>query len=326
MASRGTPTASTTAPGPNASTENAGGPIEELRCSERIQLCIPEGLADWIWPSARPFTLEERKAQRKKKHKRGAALEERMSTWELFGPEDHRAVRDEVEGLLEAEEKRRASVQTRLGSVIGMASVAISVTFAVAGLVFKETTATTPFLFVFSLSAVALYVGVQFMVTVLAAVRGVQRAGAMGLTAEDVFRNRDETKARYKKRIIGVLLVRLQDIDESTNHSITQMAVAHTALRNACVGVLLAIAILGTAVVWRSANSDGTDIQQKIIEKIRSDPNLADYLRGPQGPQGQPGQQGKRGEKGERGPKGERGEKGERGSPGPVTNQSLMRR
>lgn len=293
---------------------NGDAPDEKPTWWERFQLRLPERLVDCIWPSARPLTREERTEQREKRRKRAEAVAERMKRWGELGTDDQKGIREEVERLLEAEENRRNSVQTRLGSVIGMASVAISVTFAVAGLVLAKSTPTTPLLFLVGLSGVALYVALQFRITVLAAVIGVQRAGATALTAADVLRDNEESRALYGKRIVEVLLTRFEDIQESTNRSVTQMAIAHTALRNACVGILFAIAILGTAIVWRSACGVDEDVQQQIITEIRSDVGLADFLRGPRGLQGPPGPQGEPGEKGDPGAKGERGPPGASGT------------
>ncbi len=314
MPNEESPAGPTTVSAPRDPLANGDAPDEQPTWWERFQLRLPERLVDWIWPSARPLTREQRTKERRNRHERAEAVAIRMKGWQELGRDDQKVNREGVERLLEAEENRRNSVQARLGSVIGMASIAISVTFAVAGLVLAKSTPATPLLFLIGLSGVALYVALQFMITVLAAVTGVQRAGATGLTAAEVLRDNEESKAIQDKRIVEVLLKRFIDIHESTNRSVTQMAIAHTAMRNACVGIFAAIVILGTAVLWRSANDVDEDLQQQIIKEIRSDASLADFLRGPRGLQGPPGPKGEKGEKGDPGAKGERGSPGAYGT------------
>lgn len=288
----------------------------QLSIRERFRLAIPERLADSVWPSARPHTSKERQRQIEKKHERTEAVAKRLMNWENFNDGERDVIRHEIESILEVEEKRRASVHARLSALIGMAAIAISVTFAMAGLVLNKSTIDLPSLFIIGFMFTAFYIALQFIFTVQAAVKVIQRVNVTALNAVDILCDNGENNAARTKRIIEILIKQFEDLQESTNKSVTQMAIAHTALRNACWCVLVSIVVLGGAVVWKNTHEANVDIEQHIINRIRCDNSLADFLRGPKGIQGPEGY------KGERGEKGDKGDKGDRGPPGVVLKKS----
>lgn len=269
-----------------------------LKKWERLRLAIPEPIAGFLIPSARPFTLEQRKRETERNKEKCAEIEARIASWDNWEEPARNQVLDQAEKLIASERSRRNSVQTRLNAALGMASVAISVTLVVAGYLLGQVEPAANAVFLLGISLAALYIAFQLVLAVRAAIIGLERSSIRALTSVQILPTESEDATSVKRRIVTTLLQQFGDLQEITNRSVTQMAIAHTALKNACIGVLIAILVLGVGVVWRSARQEDSAIEQRVIHRIRSDPGLADFLRGPRG---------LRGERGERGPQGDPG-------------------
>lgn len=182
-----------------------------------------------------------------------------------------------------------------------MATVAISVTLAVAGLFFKEGLPKNAL--VKSVLFITLYIAFQLVIAAFAAIKGLKRTNCQAVAAIEYLPKDSEDEVAMQKRLAKALFERFSDLHSIGNRAITQMAIAHTALRNVCLGVALAIIVISFALFFRGPNNDVAATDQRIINQIRSDPDLADFLRGPRG---------------ERGEQGVRGEPGPQGDPGPA--------
>jgi hypothetical protein len=115
-----------------------------------------------------------------------------------------------------------------------------------------------------------------------------------------------------KKAQINFLLRCTTDHDFRNDYLID----LYKAARATTLLALVAVAVLYLVNTFFSTRTSTAD---DVIKKLRADPKLVDYLRGPKGEKGERGDQGQKGErglKGEPGLKGERGEKGERGLKG----------
>lgn len=73
---------------------------------------------------------------------------------------------------------------------------------------------------------------------------------------------------------------------------------------------LCALSLLGAVLLVMIAVFSRSGREDRLVQKLRSDPQLISLLRGPTGPQGPAGQSGPPGEKDERGATGEKGEPG----------------
>jgi hypothetical protein len=76
---------------------------------------------------------------------------------------------------------------------------------------------------------------------------------------------------------------KIQDDEETNSRRSDQMELAHEALRNFLIAMLV-ISVLWSIASMRSSRSPTAE--ETIIRAIKSDPPLMEKLRGPAGPQG----------------------------------------
>jgi len=258
----------------------------------RLRLKCPEILADAIIPSARPLTPEQQARESQKLKDTQSFWDAKLSSWEQWDAQTQRLVLEQAKWLVESEVSSLESVHSRLNTTVGMASVSISIAFAVLGMLFSELSGRSPRLWIGGLMLVALYVAFQLVVAAFAAIKGLARTGYRHLTVADVLPGDSEDDSAVESRIVAVNFSRHQTLRESVNRSVTQMAIAHTALRNACVGVAATVLLVSVSILFQPHANNDHLIEQKIINRIRSDRDLSDFLRGPDGPRGERGIQG----------------------------------
>jgi hypothetical protein len=184
--------------------------------------------------------------------------------------------------LLEEEDARRQSVDVRLTSIVGLCSVAGTIVFggilaqAAGALRFQETWMR----YVMALGA--FYLAAQLCSAILAAIRGLSRRNYQVDTVKSILPSPDDDRPTHLLRRIGACFELLSEHRTNTNDKVTQMAVAHRAMKN-FLWFLLAIALLGAGY---SATVSHKGV---LIETIKNNRELQDLLRGPQGPPGTPG-------------------------------------
>jgi hypothetical protein len=91
-------------------------------------------------------------------------------------------------------------------------------------------------------------------------------------------------------------------VNQDTNHYLVDL---YRAARRMFSAALTAVALLGLVAAALLTWGSTSQLEDRLIQKLRSEPKLIDLLRGPVGPVGP---QGPRGQRGEVGPRGERGE------------------
>lgn len=186
---------------------------------------------------------------------------------------------------VEAEELRRQSVEARLTTIIGLSSIAGTVAFG--GLVAGTAGNLRPHGLAIRWLVMlgALYLILQLCSGILAAVRGLSRRSYLSRSAGDILPDKGEARSVYLRRQIGWSLRFMTDCRAMTNAKVTQMAVAHTAMRNFVLGlVLLSLLCLPFAVSTKS--------ESDLTETLKQNHELRELLRGPQGPPGPSGPKG----------------------------------
>ncbi|MCX6626469.1 MAG: collagen-like protein [Candidatus Solibacter sp.] len=176
--------------------------------------------------------------------------------------------------LLQAEQERRQSVETRLTTIIGLSSIAGTI---VLGTMFTPHAVTGTERALLSLGL--LYLALQVSSAILAAVRGLGRRSYLAPTPAHVLPGAHEAATVHLRRQISACLLALADHQVHTNDKVTHMAVAHRALKNFVFGLLF-LAALGT---WHRLTSTPPD---ELLDRVRKEHVLQELLRGPQGPQG----------------------------------------
>jgi hypothetical protein len=189
---------------------------------------------------------------------------------------------DAFDKLLEDENERLKSVESRLGSVLGLTSITatllVSGTMALVSGSLGDSSRTVRVLAALG----AFYLSLQIICSTLAAVRGLGRATWLRPSVGDLVTDSQSGPISVaRERAIGACQ-RYQASDRNVNFKVTQMAIAHTAIRNFAVGSVT-IAVLGLFAVLVQAPGNAT------AKTIRKDADLQRLLRGPQGPAGPPG-------------------------------------
>jgi hypothetical protein len=187
--------------------------------------------------------------------------------------------------LLAGERERRQGVEARLTTILGFVSVASTIVFG-SMLVRPQSARSGLQGWALALVLVLLfYLTLQVYCAIRAAVCGLGRRGYGAFTSADVLPTENEAPEVHLRRQITNCLKILDDDRVRNNEKVTQMAVAHEAMKN-FLGGLLVLAIVGT---WRSLAASPHD---DLVERLRQDHALQEVLRGPQGFQGVPGPQG----------------------------------
>jgi hypothetical protein len=207
---------------------------------------------------------------------------------------------DAVQTSVIAENERRTSVEARLTTVLGMVSVAAAVVFGALTSVSSRgfEGVSTPVAVVGA--GLMIYAVLQLVNALRAALRGLRRTEYLTISPADVLRRPGESSTDCGKRGMRVAVeTRMQHADVNSR-KVEAMAVAHTALHNFVMAVLVLGVVVAGAMVWPSGSDRA--LEGRIVTKLRSDPALLDLLRGPRGVPGPPGQRGEPGPQGPAGP------------------------
>jgi len=271
-------------------------------------------LLDFVWPSLMPQSPDEVQLERKKRKQRLDASLSCVQGMTGREPEELIAAVGACKDLVDREKERRQSVESRLTTVLGLTSVAAALTFgSLAGPLWSSLSSRG------SIAArvagfLAVYIVLQLLAAVLAAVRGVARRGYLEPLLEDFLPSPGESKEELSKRQMTALLECLDDHHVVNSRRVDQMAIAHRAIENFLGGMLVFVLYL---VALSFSTSHEASVEQKVIQHLRSDPQLIDLLRGPRGLPGKDGVGGPPGQQGRPGPIGPKGDPGPIGPQGP---------
>jgi hypothetical protein len=188
--------------------------------------------------------------------------------------------------LLDQDEEIRRSIEARLTSTLGLASIAGTIVFG-GTLALASGALHVEMLTLRVLMALgSLYLVLQICWAVLASIRGLARRNYIAMNPSDVLPSGDEAQTEYVRRQIALCARRIQDYRSHNRSKVDQMAVAQRALVN-FVGGLAVLALLGTSFALASRNTG-----DQVIQTLKQNHELYEMLRGPQGPQGPKGDPG----------------------------------
>ncbi len=195
---------------------------------------------------------------------------------------DPKAYADAYEKLIEDESERLKSVEGRLGSALGLTS--ITATLLISGILalLNGTLADSSRFFRGVAGGAAVYLSLQIICSTLAAVRGLGRATWFRPGIDDLVNGSGEGPHTLARKRAVAACHRYQATDRTVNYKVTQMAIAHTAIRN-FAGASVMIATIGFIALLVQPTGGAT------AKAIKKDPELQKLLRGPQGPAGPPG-------------------------------------
>jgi hypothetical protein len=238
-------------------------------------------LIDRVFPLKQPLSKAEREAEARRTSAADRENENRVSVI----PDDQlEKSLIACRSLLESEDARRQSVDARLTAILGLSSIAGTIVFG-SMLARSSRISSERDSLAWLLAIGSLYLTLQVCSAILAAVVGVGRRSYLVATAADVLPQSGETLSTHQRREISGCLKALSESYTQNNAKVTQMAVAHEAMKN-FFGGLLIVALLGT---WQTFHSPPQD---SLLDRLKTDHDLRELLRGPQGPPGIPGPKG----------------------------------
>jgi hypothetical protein len=239
---------------------------------------------DCIMPRARPLSMAETEENQARQARQRAECEKRVAAL----PDEETALvwyLGESSKLLEAEDARQQSVQARLTTIVGLSSIAATIVF---GSILAQASGTMHIQQTWlrwTMALGTLYLALQLCRAIFAAIGGLERRSYSWTEPPSIFPlSTGEARFAYLRRRIRECSHLLTENHCVNNEKVTQMAIAHRALRN-FLWFLLFVALIGTYGGVTSAT-----INENLTEKLRQNHQLQELLRGPQGPPGPKGE------------------------------------
>lgn len=244
------------------------------------------------WAILRAFFIQctrDEVQQRRYVHER---QEQPVGILSLKGGEELLALAKDIYGQTE---KRKATIDDKCRTIMTISSISLPLISAILPRLSSPALGIVPLFFVFIaafLVLVQLNVGSSSYPTLDAELAGLE-------------------PELQRKRLITSYLASARFNDCCTDFNVD---VFRAARRSLLVGLFSLVAV---AAVGGLLGRPSQDDEDRLVRRLRSEPELIELLRGPRGVSGESGPSGPRGERGEVGPSGPPGERGEPGPSGP---------
>lgn len=236
-------------------------------------------LRDWFYPMVEPLSQEEEDRQQSRQQEQLQLVEAHT---------DPEALAKGYAEFCEEETERLKSVEGRLGGVLGLTSITSSLLiggiFAIMNGGLSDSSRGVRLFACVTL----LYLSLQIISSTLAAIRGLKRASWISASIDDYIGSSTVGPSEQHRQTALRSCKRLLQMEENINKKVTQMAVAHTAIRNFASASVL-IAVLGCVAVFMQQPGSAA------ANAIRTNPDLQKLLQGPPGPAGPQGPKGEPG-------------------------------
>lgn len=203
-------------------------------------------IIDWVWPSAAPFLPDDLRKEGAKEATTLAAIDGLSAIDKVKQLE---GILEKVESLFDDEDARRASIDTRLSTIVSLTSTASALVLAIVA--FLTSRDRGPFLFygILLANALGVYVIFQLLCAVGAAIKGLERRGYQSRSLSIYVSRAGDEKQQLIREIKSAAECFLQNQRE-TNVKVTQMAIAHRAVSNAVWGLVIAALLLFGMTIW----------------------------------------------------------------------------
>lgn len=255
---------------------------------------------DLILPMASPMSTEQQKNGREHQAKLvKTALDAVESALNgASGDSDMKAgTLLEIGQFVQAEEDRRRSIERRLTTTVGFASLASTIGIGVLAVRVDRQVGLDGGVITGITAVLVFYMILQLVLVGSASVQGLVRRSYLQLTVADrlkpdLERARDMVEAAMHNQAVN-------------NMKLTQLTVAHVGIRNFLVGLLVMSCLSTGTIILRAASYTQSNADSDLVEAIRGNPDLLRLLTGPRGapgPQGPPGARGPQGPQGPQGP------------------------
>jgi hypothetical protein len=155
-----------------------------------------------------------------------------------------RLTHDKMCDALAAEDERAKGADARLIAVCTVAPVVVTVLVTLVGFLTSEKIQDFTPLSVAVVALSALYVALQFLRALLAAIEGLAARAYLAATVAGLTPQKDDSINSYLGRISSDLATRLDQHRRTTNDKISQMKLAHVAITNGVSGLIVALLLL----------------------------------------------------------------------------------
>ena len=265
---------------------------------------------DCLLPWSAPANEQDGQAERRASDETSAKERAKHASRQLLTK-----AQEGLSDLLEVDEERRRSIDTRLSTIVGLASIAATL---VTGIIIAQAAGTIrlpnmPARWV--IGALTIYLILQLCDAIYWAIRGLRRKEYWGKSIADALPETESSEEEQLRREIIDLVDKLHCNRASTDEKVTAMDVAHRATINFAVG-LMVLAAAGMFMMSLDPPPDSA-----VLQALQSDARLRQLLQGPPGRDGAAGPPGAIGLKGDVGPPGPVGPPGQSASGKARTNQ-----
>jgi hypothetical protein len=163
-----------------------------------------------------------------------------------------RFVHEQLRAELAGEADRGKTVESKLIAVGAIAPVSVTIILASVSFLSSNQIHAFTSASVIVLAVAALYIAVQFLRAMLAAVRGLSRMAYVAPTIAALLAADGDDLRQYLSRASNDLARRIEQHREATNQRVSQLALAHTSVLNAIGGLIVAIIVLSIIAVSES--------------------------------------------------------------------------
>jgi len=213
-------------------------------------------VVDCIYPYAPSASQEEIQNHATRLSKQAQEL--------LQSDEPKKNLSEECEKLLAEEDSRRQSIDQRLTTVMGLASIAATILFTG---ILAEASGTLHFknhVLSWVIAIGSLYLALQICRAILSAIEGLSRRTYDGVEPIDVLQRSDENETFYLRRRAATYIGMLGDHQLQNNAKVDSMAVAHRALKNFIIALLL----LATIGSWFAIRTSKDELEDQTLTRV----------------------------------------------------------
>ena len=154
------------------------------------------------------------------------------------------SVHDSLREACQDEADRFRTVESKLLGISGLAPVAMAIIVASLMVLANSNAQAFTRFSVLSVGLIGGYIALSFLRAILAAIAGLKRRPFVVVLLKDLFPLPNENKSDYLARNCSELAKVIRGNRVQIDAKVTWLAIAHTAIRNAVVGLLLLVIVI----------------------------------------------------------------------------------
>jgi hypothetical protein len=247
---------------------------------------------DFVWPIVTPVPKDARERRDQAAESR---LQNDLSAIEALHGQSAEVVRTAHADVLDALEKEKERIRTtesKLATLIALSALSATLVLSVNG--------RGGFTVHWAILLTTGYCLLQLIRILFAALHGLGRRSFSLLSIADLAPTWMGTNTDLLK-VIQSKARQSHEHQQAGNEKVTDLDIAHTALRNFLIGLL---ALFAVSIIFLPATESIERRVERVVEAIERHPRILDILQGPQGEVGAQGPQGLQGPPGDTGPRG----------------------